>query len=171
MEIKLKTIDDLKLFRRIWRTVNRNDKDLYFKSDAKVVVSANLLSNLFIQDEMINNRIISQLQGLVVNTTFESKNFVEEWIKEQIQFFKDEKSEEEIRKDCLATVKKELTQLKSEEDLNTVNMADMNYNFLYRIYDCYPLEPEDIINKIEKDLAEFEVPVNADEEPIEVKAN
>jgi len=160
MEMNLETIQDIRFFRNNWKTIYRNNKALDNITNAKVVISAKLLSDFFIEEERFKDEILTEL-GLL------KYNFVEEWIEENIEFIED-KSEEEIRKGCLKTVKEELANLKSEKDLNSVNLT--KYKFLYMIHDCYKLEPEAIIEKIEKDLAEIEtVPVNAVEE-VELEA-
>lgn len=99
-----------------------------------------------------------------------TNNLVTNWILENIETINYGETEEtktpeaEIRKSCIDSIKKELSNLKAEADLSSVNMADRKYNFLFMVKDCYNLEPEAIIKKVEKDLAEIEVPVNAVEE-------
>lgn len=160
MEMNLETIQDIRFFRNNWKTIYRNHKALDNITNAKVVISAKLLSDFFIEEERFKDKILTEL-GLL------KYNFVEEWIKDAVEMAED-KSEEEIRKICLKEVKEELAKLKAEEDLTSVDY--IHYNFVYMLYETYGLEPEAIIEKIEKDLAEIEtVPVNAVEE-VELEA-
>lgn len=157
MEMNLETIQDIRFFRNNWKTIYRNHKALDNITNAKVVISAKLLSDFFIEEERFKDEILTEL-GIL------KYNFIEEWIKDAVEMAED-KSEEEIRKICLKEVKEELAKLKAEKDLSSVDIIP--YNFLYMISESYDLTLEEIVDKVEKDLAEIEaVPVNAVEEGV-----
>lgn len=166
MEIVLESIEDVRSF--IKRSNSRLGK---LNSNSKVTISAKLLSTVLNEYEDLISDLERNLKVLDCKLDAEHKNLVEEWIEENIDCEINEgsdESEEEIRKNCIETVEKELTILKAEKNLAYVNMAGRNYNFLYRVYDIYFLEPDEIIKKVEKDLAELEVPANTvEEEPVE----
>ena len=146
MELNLETIEDVRFFKNNWSTIYKNNKALDNVNNLKVVIPANLLSTVLINEE--NKR-----DGLYTELALLKNNFVKDWIEEHIEIIGD-KSEEEIRKDCLKAVKEELANLKSEKDLNSVDLVP--YNFMYMLSDVYNLTPEVIVNKVEKDLAELE---------------
>ena len=107
---------------------------------------------------------------LYVNTN----NLVEDWIQTNIYAITEHEediTEAEIRTSTIEDVKRELSIFKTEKSLSSINK--MNYNFIIFLMDS--LKPsatkEEIISKIEKDLSEIEVPVNAVEESVEMEAN
>ena len=97
------------------------------------------------------------------------ENHIQEAIEIRIEYGKEDITEAEIKEEVIEDVKEELAKLKAEEDLTSVDLIP--YNFVYMLYDAFDLEPEAIIRKIEKDLSEIEVPVNAVEESVEMEAN
>ena len=149
MKLRLETVEDVKFF------IKNRKQILRVNSDSEVTITTNLL-NIVVNDfeESIQdlNRIIRTLR---TNLAVESENLIENWIDESIDIMED-KPEEEIRKTCLEGVKEELANLKSEEDLDLVDLRDIKYNYCSMLSDCYYLTPEEIIEKIEKDLAEIE---------------
>lgn len=167
MEIKLETIEDVEFFKNNWTGIYNHKGALEPVKEAEVIISAKLLAVVINEYEALVGDAEANYYRLSNELYVKNTNLIEEWIESNIELNED-KTEEEIRKNCLNTVRKELANLKSEKDLDSVDL--IKYNFLYMTQDCFNLEPEAIIEKIEKDLAELEVPVNdVGEEPVKAK--
>ena len=162
MEINLETIQDIRLFKNDWSKFYKNNQALDNVNTAKVVISAKLLSDYLTEEESKLEKAYAELNVL-------KYNLVASWLEDNLEVIEDE-SEEEIRKNCLKSVKEELANLKSDLANNTLEITNSKYNFVYMVYDCYNLKPEAIVKKIEKDLSEFEVPVNEVEESVEIES-
>ena len=126
----------------------------------EVVINATDLKAVMLYYE----RKISKLSKMIF---VETTNLIEEWIKEAIDVKtvdEDSVNKTDIKKTVIQNVKKELDRFKAEDDLTSVNY--FSYYYIGMLYKLYDLEAEEIIEKIEKDLAEIEVPVNAVEEGV-----
>lgn len=135
----------------------------------KIVLESEKDLNKFINSRQLGNteviingklliKVISgykqEIEKLKSEKYIHTTNLVEDWIGENIEAIED-KSEEDIRRNCLKAVKEELDKLKAESDFPyDVNLIP--YNFLYMLSDVYNLTPEAIVKKVEKDLAEIE---------------
>ena len=91
MELNLETIEDVRFFKNNWSPIYKNNKALDNVNNLKVVIPANLLSTVIINEE--NKR-----DGLYTELALLKNNFVKDWIEEHIEIIGD-KSEEELLED------------------------------------------------------------------------
>ena len=168
MKLFLGNPEDVKSFMKRRKSILRE-----IKSNSEVIIPTKVLVAVFNDFEDLIKDYENKISHFESKLNFESTNCVKEWIEEQVDYFtnysEEDKPTYEIRKEALATVKEELANLKSEYMLKSFNITDKKYNFIFMVYDCYKLEPEAIIDKVEKDLAEFVLPVNAVDE-VEVES-
>lgn len=137
---------------------SKSFKNVVF-DNTEVVTNANaLITVVDIYERRIDN--------LTNENNILSTNFVKGWIDFNIDVAYDNeenpKPKSEIKKDVIDSIKVELTNFKAEKDYNSIDWG--NYNFIGMVLD-YGVKFEDIVDKVEKDLAEIEaVPVNTVEE-------
>lgn len=133
-------------------------KNGVFTDKTEVVINANDLLSVI-------NDYERRIDNLRNENSILSTNFVKEWIDFTIDVVYDNeenpKPESEIKKDVIDSIKVELTNFKAENDYNSINLG--KYKFIDMILD-YGINFEDVVEKVEKDLAEIGVPVNAVEE-------
>ena len=147
MEINLETEKDFITFVTSGKTLLEE-----LEPNSKVTINPELLATVVNDYERKIKGYENRIDILRNHLEFEKFNSVVTWIDIQTDIIEDE-SEEEIRKNCLKSIKEELSKLKSEKDLTSVNWS--NYNFLDML-NAYDFEPEAIIDKVERDLAEIE---------------
>lgn len=150
MKLKLEYIKDVNFFMEN-RKLILNDVN----SISEVTISIKLLNMVVNDIETLIDEYKTEIENLRIALAVKSENLILKWFEQNIACNFDNKTEKEIKKECLKGVKKELSNLKSEKDLNSVDI--FSYNFVHMLYDCYHLEPKEIIKKIESDLTEIEI--------------
>ena len=143
MKIVLESQEEIKQF-----IIRHNNKR---KLNADVVINGTVFLNTLIDYEQ-------KMRSLNNKLAFLTTNFVEEAIESNISIYtkpelEEPKTEVEVRKETIASIKEELSSFKAE-GLSTDNIID--YTFIFMLYNYYDLEPEVIVEKVEKDLEEIE---------------
>ena len=154
MDINLETEKDFITFVTSGKTLLEE-----LEPNSKVTIKAELLTTVVNDHEALIDRYERKIKGyesrirsLNNKLKLESINLVEETIEEVIETSDD--SEADIEKSVVKLYKEELANLKAEKDLSSVDFDQ--YIYLWTIHESYNLEPEAIIDKVERDLAEIE---------------
>ena len=135
-------------------------------NETEVVINPNDLISVIINYK-------EEISELKTKYSILTTNFVKEWIEFNLEVNEerestDKKTKAEVIKSTIDSVKEELAKLKAEDNIYNIDLTSPDYNFTYMLYD-YGVKPEAIVDKLEKDLAEIDLPVNAVEESVEIE--
>lgn len=147
MKIVIETKEELKKLNRL---------RLFSTTDA--VINANLLLEVIKDYE-------KRISTLKSEKYFLTNNFIEDWIDEAIEVNIENGNnltDSEVKQIVITDVKEELAKFKAEDNYSTEVL--INYEYPFRLNNYISLTPFEIIEKLEKDLAKFEVPEGAVEE-------
>lgn len=141
------------------KIILESEKDLN-----RFIKARDLTNKEVIIDGKVLVKVISgykkEISDLKTELSVNTNNLVKNWINENIEILSDvnsiDKSDAEIKKEVIDSVKEELEMLKSEADFPDVDFYSKHYNFFRMLSDGYNLTSEEVIKKVEKDLAELE---------------